>query len=77
MISLASSKSAPKGAKPKKGGGLMAAQALAKQKSLEKRAKKYKLPMRVNFMTSCFIGSHHSPWWFRRCVIVQRIFLCW
>jgi len=45
MISSASSKSAPKGAKPKKGGGLMAAQALAKQKSLEKRAKKYKLPM--------------------------------
>lgn len=45
MISSGSSKSAPKGAKPKKGGGIMAAQALAKQKSLEKRAKKYKLPM--------------------------------
>lgn len=45
MISSASSKSASKAAKPKKSGGVMAAQALAKQKSLEKRSKKYKLPM--------------------------------
>ncbi len=45
MISSGSSKRAPQGAKPKKSGGIMAAQALAKQKSLEKRAKKYKLPM--------------------------------
>lgn len=46
MISSGSKKAAPKGAKPKKaGGGIMAAQALAKQKSLEKRATKYKLPL--------------------------------
>jgi type IV pilus assembly protein PilC len=46
MIFTGSKKGAAKGTKPKKaGGGIMAAQALAKQKSLEKRAPKYKLPL--------------------------------
>jgi len=44
-VSSAPSAAATKGAKQKGRGGVMAAQALAKQKSLEKRAKKYKLPM--------------------------------
>ena len=43
--SSASTAAAAKGAKQKGRSGVQAAQALAKQKSLEKRAKKYKLPM--------------------------------
>ncbi len=35
----------PRGTPPKKGGGVQAAQALAKQKALEKKAKTYKLPL--------------------------------
>lgn len=47
FITSASSASgaAAKGARPKGKGGFMAAQALAKQKALEKKAGKYKLPM--------------------------------
>lgn len=46
IISSASSATpAAKGAKPKAKGGFMAAQALAKQKGFEKKAKKYKLPL--------------------------------
>src|SRR3954471_18264440 len=49
MALLPSAASGPaqsaRGAPQKKGGGVQAAQALAKQKSLEKKAKTYKLPL--------------------------------
>lgn len=57
MISSSSSKGAPKGAKPKKPGGVKAAQALAKQKSLEKRALRYKLPLEELAIFTQQLGS--------------------